>query len=159
MELGVPTCDLCIFKKVLILLSESFFEVFPCLIRGRFIPPVLESQGVHPCLVNSVIGCLDYFLNCEGSRAVLSGLSCIFHALKVDITRAFNLYRFYQGLSASFGNIWPNLPIPLHEVIHEVFPVTAWNLMYLYFFSKLYVYSASAMTSFFREASKFLSRF
>ena len=120
METGVPTCDLCLFDKVVVLLREDLIEVCPRLICGRFLLPLLEIHGVQSFLVNIVIGFLDYFLGGEVCLSVLCEIYFIFHMLKSDINRPANLYRFCQGLSASLEIRCPNIPIPLHEVIYEV---------------------------------------
>ena len=118
MKLGVPTCDLCLFDKVMVILIEELLEVFPRLVCGRFLPSLLEVQVVKICLVNSVIGCLGYLIGCEGRLAILGKLNCISHVLKVDINMSVNLCRFFQGLSSSLNIRYLNLPIPLHEVFH-----------------------------------------
>ena len=105
----------------MVLLRKYFLEVCTRMIRGHFLPPLLEGQGLQPCLVNSVLGFLEYFLGGEGNLAALYKLYCIFHALKVDTNGAVKLYRLRQGLSECLKIRCPNIPIPLHEVIHEVF--------------------------------------
>ena len=55
----------------------------------------------------------------EGYLSILRELDFIFHMLKLDINRAKKLYRFFRDLSECLEIRCPNLPVPLHEVIHK----------------------------------------
>ena len=66
-----------------------------------------------------MIFCLDYLFRGERWLLILHKLYCVLHPLELHVDWAVRLYCIFQGLPAGLEVRRANIPVPLHEVIHE----------------------------------------